>query len=124
MENKSWDRDKAIDQLKISSILVIVGGVIGLLMSGDDFVALGARRTSFVFPYFYNILLIGISIFQIVVGVKLKDMETWTRVAVFSIFAARLLLGFYDYGEVLAAFITLGYVVNVLKPSKSGWLFK
>ena len=124
MENIYWEREKALKQLHLASILVIIGGVIGFLMSADDFVALGARTTSLVFPYFYNFMLICLSIFQIVLGVMLKGQKPWTRIAVFVLFAVRIGLGYFDYGEVLAVVMTLGYVVHVLRPKKAGWLFR
>ncbi|MFH2137178.1 MAG: hypothetical protein ABII88_01550 [Candidatus Omnitrophota bacterium] len=124
MEKTTWTIEKATKQVKIASGLVVIGGIVGLYMALDDFISLGANTSSFVFPYLFNIIMIILSIFQIFVGIVLKELNNWTRLAVFGIFAARIFLGYFDSWEIIAAFALLGYAAYVLRPAKAGWIFR
>ena len=125
MENtKQWSREKAEKHLKISALLIIGGGIAGLIMAVDDFVTLGTRTSTFILPYFYNILAIGVSLFQIYLGIAWRAKELWAKYAVFGVIAIRFMFSFYDNAEAWQAIILLIYILYVIPGSKMGGLFK
>ncbi|MCP4650223.1 MAG: hypothetical protein GY853_09130 [PVC group bacterium] len=124
IKQESWSIEEARKKVKIASILVILNGVIGLIMSADDFVALGANTSIFVFPYFFNTILFLLSAFQIYVGIILKDLKQWSRLAVYGILALRIILVYFDWAEAFLTIAMLSYVVHVLRKGKAGWLFQ
>ncbi len=126
MENveKQWSVEKAEKHLKISSVLIVLGGVAGLIMAIDDFVSLGKRLSTFILPYLYNITAIGISLFQIYLGIAWLKKKLWSKYAVFSVITIRFMFCFFDYAEVLQAIILLIYLSYIMGATKMGVLFK
>ena len=126
MENtkKQWPEEKAEKHLKISAALIIIGGIAGLIMGIDDFVTLGTRISTFILPYSYNIAAIGVSLFQIYLGVAWREKKLWSKYAVFGVIALRFIFCFFDYAEAWQAIILLVYLLYVIPGSKMGGLFK
>lgn len=126
MENtkKQWPEEKAEKHLKISAVLIIAGGIAGLIMGIDDFVTLGTHISTFILPYAYNITAIGVSLFQIYLGVVWREKKLWSKYAVFGVIAIRFIFCFFDYAEAWQAIILLVYLLYALTPSRMGGLFK
>ena len=126
MENKkkSWPKEKAERHLKISAALIVIGGIFGLIIGIEDFVALGVRISTFILPYLYNIAAIGVSLFQIYLGVAWREKKLWFKYAIFGVIAVRFIFSFFDYEEALHAIILLIYILYVIPRSKMGGLFK
>lgn len=122
--NSQWSEEKARKHLKIAAILIILSAVYGLALSIDDFLNLGRQISAFVLPYLINIISFVVSIVQIYVGISLLKAKPWTKIAVFCIIGARLVLGYYDYAELRIGLVILVYFLYIIWPSKAGWLFK
>ncbi len=122
--HKQWPEEKAVKHLKISAFLIIAGGIAGLIMAVEDFVTLGTRISTFILPYFYNIAAIGVSIFQIYLGICWREKKIWVKYAVFAVIAVRFILCYFDYAESWQAIILLIYLSYVLPEAKTGQLFK
>ncbi|MCG2713086.1 MAG: hypothetical protein L6416_12300 [Candidatus Omnitrophica bacterium] len=126
MENtkKQWPEAKAEKHLKISAALIIIGGIAGLIMGIDDFVTLGKRVSTFILPYFYNIVAIGVSLFQIYLGIAWLEKKSWSKYAVFAVIALRFIFCFFDYAEAWQTIILSIYILYLIPRSKMGGLFK
>ena len=122
--NKQWSEEKAKKHLKISTALIVIGGIAGLIMALDDFVTQGTRISTFILPYFYNIAAIGLSSFQIYLGFPWYERGSWSKYAVFGVIGLRFLLSFFDFAEVWQAIILLIYLLYILPEKKMGYLFK
>jgi hypothetical protein len=119
-----WPQEKAQKYVRIASVLIMCAGIIGLLMSLDDFIQLGWRVSAFIFPYLYNIITFSLSVFQIYLGKLFPLRKSWVKNAVFVVIGMRFLMGFFDHAELWAALVVLVYLVYILKPSRVGWLFQ
>ena len=126
MENikKQWPEEKAEKHLKISAALIVVGGIAGLIMGIEDFVTLGTRISTFILPYSYNIAAIGVSLFQIYLGIAWFEKKLWSKYAIFGVIGLRFMFGFFDFAEAWHAIILLIYLLYVIPDSKIGRLFK
>jgi hypothetical protein len=123
MENY-WPLEKAAKFLKIVSGIVIISGIMGVILSIDGFVMLGKRGSAFIFPYFFDVIGLALSVFQIYLGGRVfPACRPWMKTALFTVIVLRFLLGIFDGLEVLIA-IALLYVVHVLKLRHAGWLLK
>jgi hypothetical protein len=126
MENqkKHWSSEKAQIHLKISSLLIIGGGIAGLIMAVDDFTTLGTRTSAFILPYSYNIIAICISFFQIYLGIVWQEKKIWAKYTVFAIIAARFIMSYYDIAESWQAIVLLLYILYIIPARKMGKLFQ
>jgi len=122
--NRFWPEEKANKQLKIASWIIIITGVIGLIMAGDDFISLGRRVSAFIIPYLYNIIAIFVSIFQICTGIAFGKKRLWAKNAIYWIVIARFVFCYFDYAEVWQAGFLLIYLFYAMKPARLGSLFK
>lgn len=125
MENlkQPWPQEKAKKYIRNASVVIILGGISSLVMSADDFIALGRNITGFIFPYFYNIISFILAVFQILAGVAFGKRNQKAKIALFYILGLKCLLGWYDYAELLLALGIIIFLIYVLRPIKAGCFY-
>ncbi len=122
--NKEIDYKKAQIYLKFVSWAMIVGAVFSFGLGFDDFRLLGVQTTSFIFPYFFNLFCIGVSIFQIFAAAALMKARIWAKKSLYILLGLRLVFSVFDYFELLSALILLVCLIFVLLPGTCGRLFE
>ena len=122
---EQWTIEKAKTYVNRFSWLLILSGIIGFFLGWDAFVSLGQDTSVFVSPYLFNIFTILLSVFHIMLGVLLKSLKNWTRLALVAVVCIRFFLGVTnDWGKIVISIAIICFIFPIFSQKKAGWIFQ